>query len=338
MPFTSYAQNGEDVLLRRVFSLDQPGFYIDVGAAHPVYDSVSKAFSLHGWSGINIEPLSDLHKMLCEDRPRDINLQIGLSDRQGRLPFFEVPSCNGWSTLSAEVAANLAVTGVDVVERSIPVQTLADVCAEHVRQPIDFLKVDVEEHEAQVIAGADWHRWRPRVVVVEATRQNSPTPNHQTWEPRLLAADYLFAFFDGLNRYYVRSEDRAWLPKLAVPANVFDDYVCIRHVQQVEALNSHLTELRGQLQLHQHELQISQSQVKEYEAAARQQQSAIKLLQQANASALDEFAATRAATQSLIHAMQRTLDHAWSCLPYRMVRKARTLVQRARTAARSRAA
>jgi hypothetical protein len=93
-----------------------------------------------------------------------------------------------------------------VAEQIVPVTTLARVCEDHITGEIDFLKVDVEGHEREVLEGADWSRWRPRVVVVEAVR---PTlePSHQAWESILLRARYEFVAFDGVNRYYARREE-----------------------------------------------------------------------------------------------------------------------------------
>ena len=101
---------------------------------------------------------------------------------------------------------------------------------------IDFLKIDVESHEREVLEGADWGRYRPRVVLVEATRPQTSIPSYEHWEPILLSADYLFAFFDGLNRYYVRAEDRHLVPLLQVPANVFDEYQIHEYCWQIEEL------------------------------------------------------------------------------------------------------
>jgi len=326
MAMISYAQNGEDVLLRRLLGIDRPGFYIDVGAAHPVYDSVTKFFALHHWRGINIEPLPGMYELLCRDRPNDINLNIALSRESGRLSFYEVPSCDGWSTLSAPLARKLRAAGREVVERTLAVRTLAEVCAEHVRQEIDFLKIDVEEHEAEVIAGGDWRRWRPRVVLVEATAQNSQTPNHETWEPLLLTADYQFATFDGLNRYYVRAEDRDLLPRLAVPPNVFDDFVPIRHVERVQELEKqlratqeHLAALEQAWNASRLQLTGCQAEMEHWRQEANRQQ------QQLTATAAELNAARQRLT-----GIERTLESAWSCLPHRLVRRARGLLRGAR--------
>jgi len=238
----SYAQNGEDVVLARVFGDLADGYYLDVGAFVSERGSVTKHFYDLGWRGINIEPACDAFEDLRAARPRDINLNICISDRAGAAVFYESVEPER-STLSAAVAT--IAPDRRFAARTVEIRTLADVCAEHAPDHIDFLKIDVEGHEAEVIAGADWTRWRPVVLVVEATEPGKAVPSQARWEPVLLAADYEFALFDGLNRFYVRREDRQVLPLLAVPANPHDDYVPHRHQQELEDLKaSHCRELR----------------------------------------------------------------------------------------------
>lgn len=245
---TSYAQNREDVILHRAFP-GPTGFYVDVGAADPVEYSVTKWFSDRGWSGVNVEPQSDYHAALVAARPRDRNLQVGVSDRAGVLTLFEAPARHGWATMEPEVADRFRADGIEVVPHEVPVLTLSELCERYAPGPIDFLKIDVEGHEGHVLRGADFTRFRPRVLVVEATEVGRPTPNHQAWEPGVLAADYRFALFDGLNRFYVRAEDRDLLPLLQVPANVFDQYTlydpsgAVR--ERIAALERELAEARA---------------------------------------------------------------------------------------------
>ena len=79
----SFAQNFEDVMLWRVFR-DQPtGFYVDVGAADPTKNSVTKWFYDLGWSGINIEPQPEYFKTLQLQRARDTNLNCGVGAARG---------------------------------------------------------------------------------------------------------------------------------------------------------------------------------------------------------------------------------------------------------------
>jgi FkbM family methyltransferase len=246
--FLSYAQNQEDVLLNRIFADRPNGFYIDVGAFHPVIGSVTKLFYDRGWHGINIEPISTLLEYVAHERGRDINLPVGLSNREGTLKFYEVLADRGLSTFSTEQAEEHRHAGYEFVEHSIPVTTLARVCEQYDVPTIDFLKIDVEGFEREVLEGADWGRFRPRVVVIEATKPNQPIPSHEHWEPLLLSADYLFAFFDGLNRYYVRSEDRELVPLLSVPANVFDDFEPYEHRFRVQDFEHQIEKLRHSIE------------------------------------------------------------------------------------------
>jgi FkbM family methyltransferase len=221
----SYASNREDVLLNRLFPADYKGFYVDVGACYPCLGSLTAHFYGRGWRGINIEP-SESFGLFGEARRGDVNLQVALSNRAGSATFYEFPDAPGLSTFSRELAeVGAAKSGFPWAPRTVVVATLADVCRRHIRREIDFLSIDVEGHEREVLEGADWRQYRPRVVVIEATRPHTTETTHHQWEHLLLAADYLFACFDGLNRYYVRHEDRELISRLAVPVNYFDDFV-----------------------------------------------------------------------------------------------------------------
>lgn len=231
-PMVSYAQNGEDVLLRRALGSLSNGFYIDVGANDPVAHSVTKHFYDRGWSGINIEP-GRVFARLARARPRDVNLQVALSNHRGESTFYEYPEAHGRSTLSEEVAASVSFARL---ERKVPLWTLAEVCRQYVERTIDFLKIDVERHEHEVIAGGDWKRWRPRVVLVESPLTADAEFLRRLWEPLLLEADYRFAAFDGINRYYVRGEDAQFLPHFHLPLCVLDNFVPHHHVRKYEGL------------------------------------------------------------------------------------------------------
>lgn len=240
MRMMSYAQNQEDVVLDRAFPRGVPGTYIDVGAFDPVLNSVTKHFYDLGWHGINVEPAAAAFARLCAMRDRDVNLNVGLSSEPGVLTLYESPPESGWSTFEADQAAAHRKEGLELLEREVQVRTLRDVCEEFVDGTIDFISIDVEGHEREVLEGGDWDRWRPRVVVVESTRPGTPVMAHDEWEPILLKANYLFVAFDGLNRYYVRAEDADLAPAFVAPANVLDDFLPYRYHKQVEDLRNAL--------------------------------------------------------------------------------------------------
>src|SRR3982074_3325037 len=225
MTMVSYAQNHEDVLLDRAFPRGKPGFYIDIGANEPVRNSVTKHFYELGWHGINLEPGAPPFELLAAERERDVNLNVAVSDTEGELTLYELPpDLSGGSTLSKANVARHREAGPPAAERPVPTLPLAQLCERHAAATIDFLSIDVEGHEREVLAGGDWEKWRPRIVVGEATEPTTTIPSHEKWEGILLEAGYDFATFDGLNRYYVRKEDAELPPALAVPVSSLDDY------------------------------------------------------------------------------------------------------------------
>lgn len=230
----SYAQNQEDIWLNRVFADKTEGFYIDVGAHMPETDSVTKLFYDRGWRGINLEPIPELYALFLKERPRDINLQIAAGAEKGTLNLHTPPAGQqGVATLDPYTAELVRAAQIDN-STLLPVQvsTLADICWEHAPETIDFLKIDVEGFEKNVILGMDFKEFRPTVLVVEAVQpwKHIQDPVSQAaygtwhdWEPLLMDAGYVFATFDGLSRYYVRKEDQHLVAKFIIPVSPFVD-------------------------------------------------------------------------------------------------------------------
>lgn len=203
----------------------ESGFYIDVGAQSPESDSVTKAFSLLGWRGINVEPHPTYFAQLVKLRPRDINLDVAVGEQSGSLMmnFFDD---SGLSTADLEIASRHAAAGYAVRTQEVSMLTLAEVWRMHVPdiQQVHFLKVDVEGLERAVLVGNNWKNYRPWVVLVEATLPNSQVENHHEWESILLDAGYKFVYADGLNRFYVADEHLELAPAFRYPPNVFDGF------------------------------------------------------------------------------------------------------------------
>ncbi|MBW4025586.1 MAG: FkbM family methyltransferase [Proteobacteria bacterium] len=245
MTFVSYAQNFEDVLLWRALRDVPHGFYVDVGAAHPDIDSVTRAFYDRGWSGINIEPTPEYSLRLAAARPRDVNLRLVLGERAGRTRMFVVDG-TGLSTTEPSSVAPLRAAGMDVQSADVAVDTLANVCRAHAADTIHFLKIDVEGAEKAVLSGADFTVFRPWIVVIEATAPMTTAETHGEWEFILLDADYRFVWFDGLNRFYIAAEMYERLNHaFGTPPNVFDDF--IRAADSEWARRIHEAETRASL-------------------------------------------------------------------------------------------
>ena len=148
----SYAQHLEDYHLASVFGDQATGFYIDVGAGHPVADNVSCWFYLRGWRGIAVEPQQELAELYRHIRPRDIAARCVLGRELGEVEFHEVERLHGFSTTVTEFAAKAADFGARYNTYKVPMDTLASMCAKHDVGDIDFLKIDVEGAEGEVLA------------------------------------------------------------------------------------------------------------------------------------------------------------------------------------------
>ncbi len=202
----SYTQNLEDYHLALAFGGQQTGFYIDVGAGHPVADNVSLWFYERGWKGIVAEPQGDLARLYGPIRPDDIVHRGLIGASTGEADFFQINHLHGFSTTVKTFAEDARAFGVGYTATPTAMITLADLCARHGVSTIDFLKIDVEGAEGDVLAGNDWTRYRPKIIVAEAVSPGKGEPMWESWEPLLIANGYRFRLFDTLNRFYVAEE------------------------------------------------------------------------------------------------------------------------------------
>ena len=167
----SYSQEGEDMILRRIFEDRKHGFYVDVGAHHPRRFSNTQFFYRRGWHGINIEPRPDALRAFRSDRRRDINLQLGVSDRSGKLTYYclDEPALNTFDReLLRQRLANTPYKLVKTID--VSVNRLDDILRKYLpaAQKIDFLSIDVEGLDLLVLKSNDWQAYRPEFVLVEA--------------------------------------------------------------------------------------------------------------------------------------------------------------------------
>jgi FkbM family methyltransferase len=217
--FISYAQNFEDIRLWRALKTVENGFYIDVGANDPTHDSVTKAFYDHGWTGINVEPMPNYYEALCQQRPKDTNLQCVAGESADSLTFYGIAG-TGLSTVDPAMAQMHKDAGMDVRSQTVQSRTLTSICEEHAPgRPIHFLKIDVEGHEETVLRGMDFTQWRPWVILIE-----TPWDRDQTWETLVTDAGYQSILFDGINTYYLAEEHLNLKPAFDIPPCNLDEF------------------------------------------------------------------------------------------------------------------
>lgn len=241
MTLVSHAQCAEDVWLFRALGGIENGFYIDVGAHHPSRHSVTKLFYDRGWRGINIEPSPEWYALLAAERPRDVNLRLAAADAVGTALLHEFAG-TGLSTLIERHASRHESAGLRRVSYQVETRDLASICAQYVTGDIHFLKIDVEGAEESVLRGFDFTRFRPWILVIEATEPTTTIPSYAGWEPILLAARYAHAGSDRLNRVYVAAEHLALRDALACPV---DDYVRAEQAAERDAAKAEATAARA---------------------------------------------------------------------------------------------
>lgn len=168
-PTHCYAQNGEDLILDRFLDGAPNGFYVDVGAHHPVRFSNTYLFYRRGWRGINIDAMPGSMQKFNKVRPRDINIECGVASSAGKLMYhrFNEPALNTFDAAEAAHKDKEPYQLIDTVE--IAVERLDALLARHLPfgQQIDFLSVDVEGKDEEVLRSNDWSRYRPRFILAE---------------------------------------------------------------------------------------------------------------------------------------------------------------------------
>ncbi len=167
----SYSQEGEDLVLQRLFEDRPGGVFVDVGAHHPFRFSNTSLLSQRGWRGINIDARPGSMASFRRSRPRDINLELGVSAMPDRLTYhlFVEPALNTFDAdlASQRVAAGWPTSGTRLVE-CLPLATiLARELPALGVTGFDLLTVDVEGLDLEVLRSSDWTLYRPRAVVAE---------------------------------------------------------------------------------------------------------------------------------------------------------------------------
>ena len=171
-PNRCYGQDGEDLILNRLLDGQARGFYVDVGAHHPVRFSNTYLFYKRGWCGVNIDAMPGSMKLFNKLRPNDINIECGVAGVAGKLVYhcFNEPALNTFDIYEASLKNKPPYKLIDKIE--VSVERLDTLLERHigVEQEIDFLSVDVEGKDFEVLSSNDWRRWRPRFILAETLR------------------------------------------------------------------------------------------------------------------------------------------------------------------------
>lgn len=193
----SYSQFGEDLLLDNFFCRKPSGFFVDVGAHHPFYLSNTCFFYKKGWRGINIEPTADGFALLKKHRARDINLRVAISSSVTKAKFLDAGPLSGIVDDNyPHSESEGTITEVD----AMPLHTVLDKwMPRNPTSEIDFLSVDCEGHDYEVLLSNDWDRYKPSVTLVEEHHWDARSPIASLLHDH----GYVFVARAGLTNIYV---------------------------------------------------------------------------------------------------------------------------------------
>ena len=166
----SYSQCGEDLIVRYIFDIlkiASPS-YLDIGAHHPTYLNNTYLFYQTGSKGVNVEPDPNLFLKINQERPRDVNLNTGVADKNATLDFYIMssPTLNTFSKQDALKSESSKVKIVDTVK--IPVMPVNDILERYFGVVIlDYLTLDVEGFDFMILNSFDFSKRKPKVICVE---------------------------------------------------------------------------------------------------------------------------------------------------------------------------
>ena len=169
----SYSMDGEDIEVFNYFKNKKIGFYVDVGAYHPIQRNNTMLLYLNGWEGINID-ISDFSiKLFNHLRPRDNNLNLAISNKEGNIEMFYQKKLSQLSTIKKDFA-NKSFQG-NIKTKEINSKTLTSVLndSKFKEKKIDFLDIDVEGADIDVLESLDFRRYSPEIICVEVIEENN---------------------------------------------------------------------------------------------------------------------------------------------------------------------
>jgi FkbM family methyltransferase len=172
---------------------DRPGIFVEVGANDPLVNSQTWHLEERGWTGLLVEPLSELAaKLRARRKAKVAEVACGAPAHHGSVMTFKIAGTG--STLASEFTdADLSAREI----RRVPVATLDSLLADAGFSTVDFVSIDVEGFELEVLQGFSLERFRPRLVLMEDRVRDLARHRH------MVGRGYKLVRRTGLNSWYV---------------------------------------------------------------------------------------------------------------------------------------
>ncbi len=167
---TSFAKSGIDIQVFQILQQKKVGTYVDVGSHHPILANNTFFFYLRNWRGICIDPNPEFSELYKIKRPSDIFLNVGISNQPDiTLNYYKLKKgLSARNSFSEEYINSNNLHGS--IEQIIPIKikTLKEVFNQNMsNRGIDFLSIDCEGLDLNVLKSNDWNKYRPTIVCIE---------------------------------------------------------------------------------------------------------------------------------------------------------------------------
>lgn len=201
--YISYSQFGEDLILKNILQHKEKGFFVDIGCNRPIEGNNTIKFYLHGWSGINIDGNEKLIKQFKKIRKRDISLCEIVSINKEKIKFF-ISDDDRVSTISEEfkdwIKENRSYQNYIYV---IP-KTLEEILDQYLPEntKIDFMNIDVEGHDLEVLNSNNFEKHRPGIICIEDHTFSFEKKNESKIHQCLIDKNYQVIAYSSPNLYF----------------------------------------------------------------------------------------------------------------------------------------
>jgi FkbM family methyltransferase len=196
--YRSYAHSGEDVLVEGMLKWVKQGTYVDVGAYHPVLYSNTYILYQKGWKGIVIDPNIDMKPLYTLMRPRDTFVHTAVGPTAGKRPYYMFDDGAYNSFDEGRAKSWKASRGLEIREvREVSFKPLAQILKEEKIAKIDFLNIDVEGLDFDVLKTHDWNI-PTTVIAIEDETFNPDKPHENAIYAYLHEKGYVLAGLAGL--------------------------------------------------------------------------------------------------------------------------------------------
>jgi len=194
--FAHYSQFAEDISINRFFPKSYKGFFVDVGCFHPKKYNNTWMLYKRGWRGVNIDIDSIKIEGFDIVRPRDKNIHSAVSNKEGQISYW----ANGFYSLTTSLDDSFANGKTGYIKKTAQCAKLSDILddTKYKDKEIDFLSVDAEGHDLEVLESLDFDRYNPSLIAVETHRAIFPEILNSKLYRFLIEKDYCLVGWCGL--------------------------------------------------------------------------------------------------------------------------------------------